>query len=131
MIKFLKNLTVNFLFTLLPLFIFTGFADLISEFSVFSLAIEEIFGGFFMNSILMLPTVYFIRYIIKSIRLGFVLAPSSSSSGSQASRGPKYPKRNKEPVSFWICIGIWCFFPLSLLGFYLWFVFLFIQDLLK
>ena len=131
MIKFLKNLTVNFLFTLLPLFIFTGFADLISEFSVFSLAIEEIFGGFFMNSILMLPTVYFIRYIIKSIRLGIVMAPSPSSSGSRASGDSKNPERDKDPVSFWVCIGFWCFLPLFFIGFYLWFVFLFIQDLLK
>ena len=65
MIKFLKNLTVNFLFTLLPLFIFTGSADLISEFSVFSLTMEDIFLGVIMNTLLMLPVVYMIKYIIK------------------------------------------------------------------
>jgi len=129
MTKFLKNLTVNFLFTLLPLFIFTGLADLISDFSVFSLTTRMILGGVFMNSILMLPSVYFIRYIIKSIRLGIVMGPSSST-GDQ-SRYTKNPERDKEPIYFWMCIGLWCFFPLSLLGFYLWFVFLFIQDLLK
>ena len=52
MIKFLKNLTVNFLFTLLPLFIFTGSADLISEFSVFSLTTRMILGGVLINTFL-------------------------------------------------------------------------------
>ena len=127
MIKFLKNLTVNFLFTLLPLFIFTGFADLISEFSVFFLTIEDIFFGFFMNTLLMLPAVYMIRYIIKSIRLGIVIGPSSSTAAERG--GTKNPERDKEPIYFWMCIGLWCFFALVPISCYLWFVFLFIQDL--
>ena len=131
MIKFLKNLAVNFLFTLLPLFIFTGFADLISEFSVFSLTIEDIFFGVIMNTLLMLPAVYMIRYIIKSIRLGIVMAPIPAKTGGEVERGSRNPERDKAPVSFWVCIGLWCFFTSAPIGFYLWFVFLFIQDLLK
>ena len=132
MINFLKNLTVNFLFTLLPLFIFTGLADLISDFSVFSLTTRMILGGVFVNTFLMLPAVYIVKYIIKSISAGSVSAPSPSTSGGGViERGSRNPRRDKDPYNFWIGIGFWCFFALVPIGLYLWLIFAFIQDLLK
>ena len=51
------------------------------------------------------------------------MAPIPANSGVRVERGSRNPERDKAPVSFWVSIGLWCFFTFAPIGFYLWFVF--------
>ncbi len=104
--RFLKNLAVNLLITLMPaLFLLIVYPH------------ASLKAIIFLTVGTLILAVYMSRYIIKSIRVGHVLRPSSyiSSNPSSSTRS----RRDEEPFLFWFSIMIWGAFPAGFVGIYI------------
>ena len=132
--RFLKNLAVNLLITLMPaLFLLIVYPH------------ASLKAIIFLTVGTLILAVYMSRYIIKSIRVGHVLNPSSPGGrgGSILSRwtiksiseghvsnpssdtwvlgveDSTRSRRDEEPFLFWFSIMIWGAFPASFVGIYI------------
>ena len=105
--RFLKKLAVNLLITQVPaLFLLIAYPH------------ASLTAIILLSAGTLILAVYILRYIIKCIRVGHVLNPSSDNRVLGVADSTR-SRRDEEPSLFWLSIMVWGAFPATLVWFYI------------